>query len=687
MDRPVSVKPFTTLYNCKKKGICLTQSMEKESQFMVNPDSIIIFNSIEDKKKIKNIRKKINLQFQIIIESPPPNDETNNVDAAYTYLSKLLNQTFTTRREFLMYYKNQIELIQKDGYLTNIDTSQTKQILSHVKQRAATYEYITNIKLAEIPCTCVNSTNKKKSTFLQILPTGVNTGKVILYNTCQRTLFAAFKRQLKSTPKPDVQLIKEFIEFSKNFIDKHIKDKLQNFDYSYNNWYNHLTQGKQKKMDSLNIQKEILKYKGVTYDLMCKKEIQQDGGKNRAISQIQDFIKYVMGPVCWELEAWFTKYFPGYCGNKSAEQLEEFLEQSYNEGYINSLQGDGSAFDLSQHRECKEIDKYIYQLIYDKIYHVPQDLFRKIVESDTRKLDASCYINKAKKKLYSSLITGTVFSGSSDTTLMNTIRMALYNHFTLYKAGLENEIDYKLKAKGDDFMILLRKTHKIKEIKEKYEEIWAMKSPEYDPMKPEDNYHPKGIGQILKFLKIGEFITLDFCSNFVLPYKENNVQKFKILRRPERMIELAHYSRKALHYKPSQLKQYYLDLALALQITSGDIPFYRNYIQAYNKCASEIDAIPELPKSGIGKRTLPPDGHKSIQENEKQTFWFNRFSRYDMHYSVLSRMSTRKPPEEDVYQALLYGYGLSKAVIEKHRILLQNPDRLYDPISHLIIKD
>lgn len=64
--------------------------------------------------------------------------------------------------------------------------------------------------------------------------------------------------------------------------------------------------------------------------------------------------------------------------------------------------------------------------------------------------------NRKAINLGTALIYGTVFSGASDTTLMNTVRMACYNHYTLTRNNLKFEEDYKLYAKGDDFMVFIR---------------------------------------------------------------------------------------------------------------------------------------------------------------------------------------------------------------------------------------
>jgi hypothetical protein len=562
--------------------------------------------------------------------------------------------------------------------------------LKYIIKCIAALESVRNTKIEEIPCTCA-----KRKMFKQILPVGVNTGKVMCYISCMRTLFAAFKRQLKAVPRPDPHITNEFIEFSKRMIDKYITPHLYDFDYSFSRWMNHLTLSKQKK-----IEKVMAEYKEkrdlirmVEYGLMCKIETQQSGGKNRAIANIDDMTKYIMGPVCWELEHLFTEYFPGYCGNKSGTQLEDFLNSAYHHGFTTSLQGDGSGFDLSQHPELREIDMYIYNKLVEnnRIWHVSQRDFQFVTNVQYRRIVPSAYVNNTKTIPFTSIIPGTVFSGASDTTLMNTIRMALYNHFTLYKAGLILD-DYELLAKGDDFMVLTDSSLCPK-IQQSYDNLWAAKPKGNDYA---SNYYRKGIGQILKFLKIGDFSTLDFCSNAVIPYEIDGIKKFRVMRRPERMIELAHYSRKATNMNDTELAQYYLDMAKALEVTAGEKPFYKNYIYAYRYYAKYIlkrinKDESQLKQKIQSKNFYPHDGHRSIKNeyDHAEKSLAGQFSKYNMHISVYSRMSEHRDEIQDhyIYKFLFETYGLTPTMLQYHQQQLKNPYLMYDIISDFIIKD
>lgn len=666
------------------RGTCYCKSMEKEADFYLNPevDVRLYYPFLADlvyKEKL-SIRK----EFDIRVSLSYQNKEKCPIIRGYEYLISLLynikdiTKAPVTPEEFDAYITNRRNQLARSGFAV----SRHKSNICYIINVISNLQVLRKTKIIDIPCTC-----KKKFMFKQVLPVGLNTGKVMCYTSCLRTLFAAFKRQLKAVPRPDPKIMDEFLDFSKKFIDKYIKPHISEFDYSVSQWMNHLTSSKQQSIEQIkkDINEKGIDFLNVVFGLFCKIETQKEGGKNRAIANIDPKMKWIMGPVCWSLEAFFTQFFPGYCGNKSATDLENYLTEQYHAGFTTSAQGDGSGFDLSQHPQCKEIDKYIYSLIKDKVWHVDSSIFWKAVSMNYRKIDAKLISKEGIIRPFSSIIPGTVFSGSSDTTLMNTVRMALYNHFTLYKAHMKLNNDYKLLAKGDDFMILIHPEDE-RRICSAYSLLWSNKPK--DPLDFDQNYGIKGIGQIIKFLKIGDYETIDFCSNAVIRYIYNNKIKFKIMRRPERMIDLAHYNRKAATYGAANLKQFYLDMATILRLTCGYKPFYRNYIDAYEYYASQIHAPPKMPKVGKMKRHYEDDGHKSFH-NEKVQADIKRFKYLDKDMAILCRLSTHQDEVDDkyVYKFLEEQYQITKPIIDYHAKQLKRCNMIYDPISDMIAQE
>jgi len=543
----------------------------------------------------------------------------------------------------------------------------------HIAKKTENGFKIEEFNTKTVACTCKAET---KESLRKILPTGHNTKPVIIYSNCKRCCACALKRQLKRTAPPERKVLREFITFAKNMVDEYLTDYLKDFDYSFSAWYNHLTHDKQLKMDAVIEKKDNTTFmKDQSYTLFCKAEKQELGGKNRAIAGIDDCSKYIMGPVCWELETIFAKKFPGYCGGKNWEELEEFYNRMEAEGFVYTIQTDGSAFDLAQHYLLKEIDRYIYNMIADKVHHVDINLFLYTANLRYRKLIAKYYDEKQIKTLDTWMIDGTVLSGSSDTTLMNTLRQSLYMHFTLQKAGLRYGIDYYVLCKGDDAVIFVKELRDYESIFYKY---WQ--KPIKDPIN--HVYTPHGIGQIAKFIKIGSIASIDFCSTSTIRYIDTNgLVKYKIIRKIDRLDPFTHYSRAATRFNNAELKQYMNDVADSINAFAPNIPIFTHYRDALKIHASKIN----IGKSKIRlsmltdkRKRLPFDNHlsrASIEYDIRIRGMPSRYNNYGRDYimAYMEKQSKVIVPEQYSYQFFLEKYGVSKLVIDEWgRKLLSN---------------
>jgi hypothetical protein len=544
-----------------------------------------------------------------------------------------------------------------------------KDLLVPIDERHKYTGFDLNTPLDEVECTCKgDNTLACKS----ILPVAENTPNVIVYNNCKRTLVASMKRQIRRTPEPDMAVATDIQKFMDRYFAQYIEPHLRDFDYSYSEWYNHLTAAKQDSIDKVDTTNEQTLTKNM-YGLFCKLEKQEVGGKTRAIANISNESKFVMGPVVWALESVATKHFPGYCGNKNWEEMELYYKECYDRGFTNVIQGDGSAFDLSQHNTLKYIDRLIYNYLADndKIHHVEPEIFKTVATAQVRPLKAGYVVNGRIETLGLAYVQGTVFSGSSDTTFANTIRMAVYNMYTMEKAGLIYDVDYQVKCKGDDFFVLTGRDMDWDAVYYKY---W-IKAIE-DPMKY--HYKPFGIGQVLKFLVTGGYDSLDFCSTTVIPYKIGNEQLFKIVRKPDRMAYLSHYSREALRMSNIELKQYYIDVAMSVESFGKGMPFYQDYADAYRYHASMIPGEPKTAKQGKPGKILPHDGHKHSHGIQLD----NKYAAYgrDFQMALLEKTSSNRIPDNYVYDHLLSRYSLTKNDISCHALFLK-VGGLYDHIN------
>ena len=185
--------------------------------------------------------------------------------------------------------------------------------------------------------------------------------------------------------------------------------------------------------------------------------------------------------------------------------MEQELDRLEEIGLDKTVQLDGKSFDMCQSIEVKQVvDHTIYKFIADKVHHVDREVFLAVATAVKRKVIPTCIVNKKVVEYGSVDLVGQVFSGSMDTTLMNTIRMSLYVRFGVYLAKLDYEA--VVWVKGDDTTVFLRLVS-VEIFVESLSQIFCT---EEAWLKQLDIQH--GLGQISKFIKIGGIIDFDFCS-------------------------------------------------------------------------------------------------------------------------------------------------------------------------------
>jgi hypothetical protein len=444
------------------------------------------------------------------------------------------------------------------------------------------------VKVADIEGYCPH-----KIAFEKILQKDLATpNEAMMYNFCKHSIFAAAKRQMKAAPKPDPKVADDFIKFAKSILDstcpEHLRnpqltEELKNFKYSFQQWFAHNPAKKQydieKYLQTLQgtshlTDKEIDYYNSTTYSGICKQEIQEENGKSRMVCSIPIKTKVTMGPVTWKLEEIMAKHFPGYCGNKNLQQMTDNINKILADGFTKIVEGDGSAFDNTQDVTLKEVDRYLYQMIEDKVYHVPKEQFHEVSQQLYKTMKVE-YIGQDKKKhtLFTYKILGSVFSGDCDTTLCNTMRMALYNIYVNEKAGLKYGKDYVLFSKGDDFTVFYKPYILDSQIQQAYYKYFVKAQ--------ENDVAPVfGLGQVLKFLSIGDPNTISFCSLRAL-YTNESEDKIILVRDFNKFLKIAKYSRKIKQLQGIRRINYLEQQATALLTSYPGIKIFENMAYAY----------------------------------------------------------------------------------------------------------
>lgn len=521
----------------------------------------------------------------------------------------------------------------------------------------------------DLPCTCKGDA---KVAAKAILPLGVNTNKVLVYNNCYRTLLASSIRQGKAMPCWDPTLLKRYYAFCDKLFKSEIIPLLEQFRYSFDHWYNHLEKSKQDEIDLVDkdpSNPDLLKY---VFNNFSKREIQAwiDGSdpKARNISAPNSEVKYVMGPVIWQLEYIFGEHFHGYCGAANYDDMAAYYTKCLNRGLELVAQGDGSAFDLSQTHESKYIDRLVYDWLSDnqKITHVDPEVFRSIANRRFRKLVLKTFYEGRVVKLGEIMLDATVGSGAPDTTFGNTLRMAVYNRFVLEEIlGLKKE-DYGLKTKGDDFVALLPE-HCRSVIKDAYFSFFVAPG----EIKDTDDRLPVKSGQILKFLQLGDVESIDFCSTAVM-YRSGKVT---VLRKLDRLTPLAHWSIKALSYSQYDMYYYYLALRDSFKAWASDLAYYGEYAEVFDFYAKTIyDKVSKLPlgltKLEAARKKVVVDNRRTIVTKEepcRPSHRENHIYGRDFAFALLEKQQCNSGVRsDDVYNFILDKYGYDRYTLSEH---------------------
>jgi hypothetical protein len=449
-------------------------------------------------------------------------------------------------------------------------------------------EWFNKITVDDITCNCPH-----KDKFEQLFDKENNSEEAMCWTACRHTTLAAAKRQMKAAPTPDPAVADDFVQHSMQIIEQEMGEQLHTFGYSVNDWMKHLNSTKQKALEHVinyykgnitNIpKKELSNILKMHYTGILKEELQPPDGKPRMVCSIPQRTKYIMGPITWALEEIAQDHLRGYCGGQNLTQMAEKVNHYLALGFTQIYEGDGSAFDNTQDVSLKQIDRNIYQMIEDKVYHVPKEDFHNVSQALYKTMDIEYIDGNKKKPLLTYKILGTVFSGDCDTTLMNTIRMVMYNRYVNDKAGLVYGRDYICFSKGDDFTLMYKPYVTKDFIHKAYYKYFLNSVP--DPSQPNSMIY--GIGQVLKFLEGGDASTIKFCSLRAW-FTDLTETQIYLTRDVQKFMTLSKYSRKTKQYTIAQKIIYLQDIAESLIKNYPNIRFFKCIADMHLRLAEKL---------------------------------------------------------------------------------------------------
>ncbi len=461
-----------------------------------------------------------------------------------------------------------------------------------------------------------------KIAVVQILPVLDTAPKIVYYDNCALALMAACKRQVIGVPKPSQHTLNRIKAYMNEVILPELSIILQDFHYSYEVWYNHLTYNQQLEIDAVDELSLHVRY----CDIFCKGEKQQcdnkdEPPKNRCISALCAQHKKVMGPVVYSLEQ-YMKRFKGYCGGMNWTDIGKCIDNWHRTGGYQVVQSDVSGMDRSIVQQLKEIVfNAIYQLVEHAIDHVDINIWRLHAYPTVTRMNAQMFIDGGKQDLGYATISGTVFSGSCDTTLMNTLLTVILNRFTVETVLHISPCDYDLKAKGDDSMVVLDSNISSKEIIDAYSSVYYFAKDVSNPYS--QFYLEHGCGLTLKYLHISDdFTDIDFCSTNC--FYCVTCQQHRLTRRIDRFIELTPWSNAAINYNDEVRASYKQSLFDSNLTWMRGLPIFtelNNHLFTGN--------YKNYSLAGKQKKILP------LTDTDKS--WYNEFFKHESSYDDILR--------------------------------------------------
>jgi len=500
--------------------------------------------------------------------------------------------------------------------------------------------------------------DKHEPGLLQITPYILDLPPVIYYANCPANLYCAFRRQLLETVQPESNLAERFSKFADRLIAVEMIPIIEEFDYDFNVWYNHLTSNQQMELEKVN--KEKLDKRA--YDVFCKRELQivetdialgvTKYPKNRCISSPNVEHKFVMGPIIYSLEYQMKRKLKGYCSGVSWRDREILLNQRKARGLTLLVNGDFSGWDLSQKHELKVCRKIHALLVHFGRINVEDEIsFTTQAQQQHTRLTMSYYDRKTKmrRSFGYAVVDGTVFSGSMDTTNSNTLQNVFIIRFICEELLELTREWYDLDCAGDDFDIFLPEMFDRNKVREAFRLVCST-----------EKTGEHGLGLTLKFLNFGSIEGSDFCSTET--FWCDGCNSYKIVRKLSRFAVMTPWSHKALELSTTQKQIYMTAMYQANKRWMNSLPIFEQINNYLNYGNSDYEKL----LVGKVKKKLPVDKkYAYLQEHSDVLLEMLKARDKDFYYANKDRISEKKSCCAKAYKLVLNTrYNLSDGEIE-----------------------
>jgi len=609
------------------------------------------------------------------------------------------------RTAYRKYYRS---CVQPEYWVTNnfvtdskrhkIEFSDRGSYLAPLFSKMSKEDFASYIKLN---CDCVKE--EEAGIIVTPIPSFKNPLKIINYHNCGLTNATALKRSAALVPTVDNKVLSEFKNFLQEEVYPEFDKVAESFVYSFDIWWNHISVSQRNEVQNelnkprnwLNKQQIIREIVG--YNNFVKSEDQTQGpqdSKTRNICNVSAFRKMLAGPVIYMLEKMvkINPFFEGYMSGLNYDDKGKYL-QNISEALGTDcikLDGDGKAFDSTQHIEIKRlVDDYLYGAVIKKMkssgrsHNFPLFAIKAALMNHQAKIKMIKREGNRMRTLVTLTHEGTVHTGDMDTSLGNTLRMWCYIRFIEKMVGIPligNKVSKRQVAGDDNSLYVNKRFYEIHEQKiiAAYAKVFTTKMTGIK----------HGLGQVIKFLKKGTISQGDFCSTNCFPVTREGRKSFRVIRIPARVLSTYAYMGKT-HLTPSEWL--YATGECEMYWSKG-LPIFEKLAQyklrhgvpcsKMHKKESNSDKFP--------RRVLTPDEEQLVEKYSiqflKDKIHSNYFNR-DLFYKGSNYQSSIEDTDyEDCVTWLRRNFSISREEIDDFHNYLDNLDIEESEMNHPVIQ-
>jgi hypothetical protein len=367
----------------------------------------------------------------------------------------------------------------------------------------------------------------------------------VVKHSCRRTIMSAAIRVASNKVRPSPLMLEDFKIYVRKYMFGKIKRDLAraSVDVDYTEWKARYPETYRFIMDMAKNDLDALRPSSRRYGFMPKLgELNfADFGpedldnpkvntiKERGIACPADLKKVCANPFMWALEEFFKKTDSKYCQgdwNDIAQDVNR-LRLIPNSKLVCT---DGSGFDMTQHKEMNELFNEMCELVLNHANCNLQEPVHKYLIMHYLKeslcMKMSVGMGAVKFEAYGRA------SGDGWTTVANTWLSKCYYSFVMHRAGIrDNEWDGLFK--GDDSLMSLTQK-KIPVFNINMNECFARRN----------EFMSHGLGQVVKFIKIGDIEDVDFLSSH---FYERFDGTLRMVRDPKRVFQTLAWTTKIPH--------------------------------------------------------------------------------------------------------------------------------------------